>query len=773
MDAKLILVTLLHDVGKILQRAGERPRCVLEGDFHEHDRLTCDFLQDYLGEEYVKIFKEGKWRVADYASASERIGTEAGPQQPFTTPLLDPVLDVSPNDLDKLRDKEVWYPVTYIDFNARPESYGTRKMSEAFVSYKKIEEVLKSLAEKAKKIKDPLSLLETYDYIYRTVALLVPAAVYQAVPNTTLYGHSRLAAPLSVCQKVRLLLIDVKGIQRFLTNVKGEAETSKRLRGRSFFLQLLQRALTDKLAEVLGLTSLHNISFEPGKLIFVACGLDEKKVKDVEKVLTDLEEWSAYELQFAYSLSGEIEVAKMKIYSENEEDRDFQRALDEAFKNLRTVGRPSVTKDVKVDYFGDLSPRYYEVDKVEGIETLTAGEVTPRAETGRPQYISEMNLISLIVGHSTRNLDYVIEVVYKDGARGENAYRDNVGEIYIEPLNVGFLLVHNVRGDESRKGTTGNRKDVAFLKSLIQTKKDVAKRIRVFAVNDTTNFVLEELAEEGVSFGYITLSTYHPVDEGGRFKSLDELGNYLALGVTDGDRIGEIAKRLSAFPGRFMTFSTLLDFAFAHVVVREVTDRTGQGAPVVILYSGGDDLAVYGKWDEAFELLVRLSKLVRRVIPSISVSGGVFVFKKKYPIAYAYSFAREYEALAKAERTGSGGRVASNIFEKYREGSKELTSLSWEEAEEFLTVAKNIGDKVPSAYLYKLYQIGSMVEAGEDHRALVSYAYLNARNEKYAEEMKGIYKKFLTYPGDDAEKVLSFLLKFRTAVNMYSLLKRE
>ena len=54
IDYRLVLVTYLHDVGKVLLRNGESPKCQIEG--YAHDRLTCDFLQDYLGNEYVDIF---------------------------------------------------------------------------------------------------------------------------------------------------------------------------------------------------------------------------------------------------------------------------------------------------------------------------------------------------------------------------------------------------------------------------------------------------------------------------------------------------------------------------------------------------------------------------------------------------------------------------------------------------------------------------------------------------------------------------------------------
>jgi Predicted hydrolase of the HD superfamily (permuted catalytic motifs) len=87
------------------------------------------------------------------------------------------------------------------------------------------------------------------------------------------------------------------------------------------------------------------------------------------------------------------------------------------------------------------------------------------------------------------------------------------------------------------------------------------------------------------------------------------LADYIALGVVDGDKISEIVRKLSYYPTRFMTFATLLDLAYTHVVTRFVEDnRKGEGYPVIVLYSGGDDLAVYGKWDKVLDLLIQLSE---------------------------------------------------------------------------------------------------------------------------------------------------------------------
>ncbi|WP_252896936.1 hypothetical protein [Metallosphaera hakonensis] len=541
MNEKLMLVTLLHDVGKILLRAGEEPSCELGQEFYKHDRLTCDFIMEYLGREYVELFKEGQWKIADYASASERMEARTL-GKPESVPLLDPALDVQPHeDLSKWDEESRWYPVTYVNFNATPHTYTARKRAKAQLNYEGIHETLRTLAEQAKSIVDPEALLETYDFIYRTVALFVPAAVYRAIPNTSLYGHSRLAAPLCVYDQVRLLVVDIKGIQKFITSARGEAESSKRLRGRSFFLQLLQRALSDKIADVLGISVLHNISFEPGKLILIVH--DDLKSK-VDEVLAKVEEWSNFEIQFASSISREkLNVRDIKIYDEKSRDDQFQKALQNVFKSLEIVGRPTVVEEVGVDYFGDIYPasRLVKTKGVDGIDSLTAGEMKEEDK------ISEINLISLIVGHSTRNLKFVVEVMYKDGTKGENGYRRigvsneyRVGEIYIEPLNVGFLLVQQV--EDGRKGRdeyeTKGREITALLQSLIQIKKESAKRIRIFKVNDTMNFIYPELTKlfDKISFGYITLSNYHPVDKQGKFISLDDMANYIAWGSLTGIR---------------------------------------------------------------------------------------------------------------------------------------------------------------------------------------------------------------------------------------------
>lgn len=775
---KIMIVTLLHDVGKVLQRSGKYNKnlCGLGKDFYEHDKYSCSFIKEYLGEDYAELFKQKVWHVADVVTASEREPLEES-KDITSTPLKFPTI-------------EKYYNVTYVDFNATKETYRLLDRKDAFTNYEKIYDTLIRLAEKAKMIKDSQSLLETYDYIYRTTTLLVPSAVYKAQPDISLYAHSRLAATFSPYKKFRLLLIDFSGIQKFVTNVTRESEASKRLRGRSFFLQLLQIGLTDKLAEMLKVSSMSNLMPEPGK-IFLPIG-ERESCEKVKKLLLDLTDWLDYELQFKMTCSDETyDTSQLAFSSEPTSDKiNFNEVTDRLFRELEII-KPDFTQIGNVikaayqDFFYSISSRVI-TDK-EKFKVIIPGEEVDR--------VSLINFITLILGHYMRGAEYIIEVIYKDKEKGENRAHEGYGEIYIDPLNIGFFIINN--------------KDK--LEDALESVKGKCERIKILKVNESVDFIgnVEEFLKvcDKITFGYINISTYHPMTPEGNFKSLDDMGNYIAIGFIDGDRIGETLRNLKTL-GRQFTFSLLLDFVFSHIVYTyiqgQIQKQLGKSSEtnLVLLYSGGDDLAVYGKWDEVLKLISELGSFIPEVL-NISVSGGVFVFKQKYPIYYAYFNARKLEDEAKSQKKKFNiqeGVASSNIFEYYinqakttgeiaeiSRGNYELTNiLRWEDVSKAVNTAEELSRKkeIPSSFLYKIYEIASGSEESlrseiDVLRSLVSYAYLIARNEKSFKDAREIIIKSNVFDLPDYPKTstpmdaLNNLLKVRTVINMYSMLSRE
>ncbi|BBG27761.1 Cas10/Cmr2 second palm domain-containing protein [Sulfuracidifex tepidarius] len=836
---KMMLVAYLHDVGKLLQRAGDREdTCALGEGFHEHDEFSCGFMKRYLGEEYEKLFKSSGWKKSDYASASERIRRE-GTREVSTTPLLHPAKD-------REEEGNCWYPVTFLSWSAPSGTYflDNKTAARSRINYKNIVKELRRLAREISTIEDPLCLLETYEYVMRTVGTLVPAAVYMAQPNTSIYGHSRLASsiyPATRTGKYSLFLVDTKGIQRFVTNVKGESEASKRLRGRSFFLQLLQQAMVDRIASVLQLSEVNNISFEPGRLIFMVPGRPEEKKREVENLLQEISKWSEFELQFTTSLSDEKEISKLKFYVEEEErsnkemkqgkeqDREerksnFEEALDQIFKEQRLVVFPSILERPSQDKFGEVTSKWIEVDdeNISWLNTLAPGEF----EVG--DKLSIMNLISLIVGHSARNLKAVVEVIENDlkGEKGEPSEKDRtrdeyeeefayysqkgargesvrIGKIRIAPLGISFYLIHSPE--------TRDIDVTPVVESLISTLRRETNRVKVFKINDPLNFVFNLSDKSNLTFGYMIVNTFHPVEKdtgvtGLKFKTLDLMGDFIGMGSIDGDEIGTLVKTLSRYPSRFMTFSVLLNFVFTYYMVKRIEEISGNDTiDVVLLYSGGDDLVVYGRWEDTLRVLADLAEGVERMLGYITVSGGFTVFKPAYPLYRAYYESREFEEIAKREKKElgkKGGYVAGNVLEPYLEdvSRRGVRIYSWEDVKKTLEKADSLmkETEIPNGYLYKLHQLGTEifesvldsinsdergnVKYGErassletwKARSLVSYAYMNARNpETFAKASKIL--DLIPYPGGPAteDEVIRSIVRARTAIQFYSLKSRN
>lgn len=834
------LFALLHDVGKVFVRAGRTRddvkegvcRAFAEGGGYAHDALSCQFIADSFGREYAEAFvkEKGLWELGDWASATERVPGERANIEVSNVPLLDPVFTSAiilkakregksaeeelKSRLNGLKKEKAWRPVVQVDFGAPPNVYYLRDYEGArkFINYQKIAEELEGLGRAVGKLKGDRARLVTMDAVLRYLTLFVPAAVYGTlVPDTSLYGHSRLAAAVAGNSSFRLLFIDIKGIQRFISSVSGEANAAKRLRGRSFFLQLLQEAIMAWLTAEMGVTQVDNLVFEPGKfLLAVPPDFDEGKLRDR---LRELSEWLDYQVQFTVSMSEAIGQDAICFYS-CEGKEGAKRFGDQLLKLLDSqgvVGRPRQVEGARLDAYGEPSSKLFVVGEVNGWEGLVAGKLGPG------DYISLVNLISLVLGHSMRSaarLRVLVLHLEEDLIReGPPAFLvGDSGVVYLAPLKVLLVIVP---GEE--------RLDVrALFEGIgrVAGKGLAADWAKVITVNDTSSFVDVGLANElyglgvgEVAFDWAAFSTFHPVSGGtGAMMDLDEMGNYLAIASLDGDGIGDLVKALSPYPGRFVTFSVVLNFAFSSVLERaferafagglEIGGAGGEcgrvypgkqlrGIRAAILYSGGDDLVMYGEWRDVVTAITDLVKEVRELLPSITVSGGVAVFKPKFPLRYAYSASRGLEGSAKNERELGGGRVVLNVSEKYRVPGrgerKEYASLSWEELEEYFTLSEALlrTGEIPSAYLYKVYEAGEMAEEeGNAPRALVTYAYLNARTG-YLEKLKRYIKclrealgrepsiKLLDYTEGSTDEVLGQVMKFRVAVNMYSLMSRS
>jgi len=139
------------------------------------------------------------------------------------------------------------------------------------------------------------------------------------------------------------------------------------------------------------------------------------------------------------------------------------------------------------------------------------------------------------------------------------------------------------------------------------------------------------------------------------FKTFEEYAGATNLGVLrmDVDGLGK----------RFITgFDSISQYkVFSKRLVDFFEEETGkiQQEPTFkpylnIIYAGGDDLFVVGRWDKVIDFAERIRKETKERFASngISISGGVTIVQPKFPISKAAELAGDAEAAAKHFRDG-------------------------------------------------------------------------------------------------------------------------
>lgn len=139
------------------------------------------------------------------------------------------------------------------------------------------------------------------------------------------------------------------------------------------------------------------------------------------------------------------------------------------------------------------------------------------------------------------------------------------------------------------------------------------------------------------------------------FKTFEEYAGSTDLGILRMDVDGLGKRFIVGFDSisQYKTFSKrLVDFF-------EEETRNIQQEPVFkpylnIIYAGGDDLFVVGRWDKVIDFAERIHQETKDRFGNdgISISGGIAVVQPKFPISKAAELAGEAENAAKQFRNG-------------------------------------------------------------------------------------------------------------------------
>ncbi len=546
---------------------------------------------------------------------------------------------------------------------------------------------------------------------------------------------------------VMLVGVDLSGIQSFIYDI-ASSKAAKSLKGRSFYLQLLAEAMLNKFKtnENINAKSAHVLYASGGKFYLLLPNTQTVKnaIEEIKKEV-ERELWSLHKGKISINIDS-VAFAYRNNYAEKEnwlEIEDYKQEKKQ-LKDLWKLLADKITKQKEQKFKSLLisEETFNEFFNEKNEKLAVGGNVEICAVTGEElnetnieiynkedvknnrdiekKYTTKEVLEQTELGKKLKDADFILSF---NNLQGENTFL-NKKSTSIKILDTIFYLIDDKELEkETRKITSADFCNVQFI--------------------NNTNFLKKPIDGLNVSYGF---QFYGGNKQAMKNKFEEKTFNELAktdnnentlLGILrmDIDNLGKIfiegfdPKRMS-----FSAFSTLsfhLDLFFSGYLnnLRDnfiEKDENGNDKfdeynfPIYqfrdwlnILYSGGDDLFVIGRWDKTIEF----AELVRKEFAEyskrneIGISGGISFVHEKFPIAKAADLAGDAEKNSK----NFEGKNATTFFGE---------TISWNKEFEIVKNYKNQFIKFINE---------NDLSKGILHK-LMLYAEMKKQNEKNAEK---------------------------------------
>ena len=740
MEEKVLnaaLAGLLHDVGKFAQRAGQKPGPDFSkedsGSHGYHALLSQQFVADYVPASLKKGLSSVLYhhrsdlhqqeietiRKSDHLAAGERrTGSDdhASPQNARLIPILSSVAlltDASGG----------WaHELAALDVSDVKAVYPTPNKSGDYAAlWKEMNGELNGWKQQMGKDWDVQS---GEDYFITLAAVLhkylwcIPSATpwqesekdkpYRAWPDVSLYDHCRLTSAIAACltsdgalpdekgtQPVALLARgDFSGIQNFIYRIsRPDADTehiAKRLRGRSFYVQLLTEVVVDWILREIGLPTVCAIFVGGGRFDLLLPLSAQGKLVDLQN---QLEDWLLQKFQGEIGVLMAVEQAKPGDFSDT---REISRKLDSKLEGLKR--RKWQNHLAQTDFFEPAGEQWH-VCKV--------CQLTPMDESGTCPLCSQQANIGKHLPHA-RCLAFCYN--------GEPSW--NPEQIIKFPDSPFGVRVAIVRNDDNLENLLASRCRVV-LYSVNQTRDfiraGVASSFRFLAnsapkAQEKLQFSDEQPVAKGDVLHFEALAA---LSQGAKRLGIlkadvDRLGLVMSEGLTEAESAKPKNQLLRPTLSRVASLSRMLDVFFAGIlnqVCQEVFEewqaktRNEYAAKTdglfYVMYSGGDDLFIVGPWDQILVLALRIQQKFQAFSgqnPNLTLSGGYVQVKPRYPVQKFATLVDDAEGLAKKER---------NQFAAFGE-AMQWNEFEWLQGQANGWVAAISEKKLPSGLIYDL-----------------------------------------------------------------------
>jgi CRISPR-associated protein Csm1 len=517
-------------------------------------------------------------------------------------------------------------------------------------------------------------LAETLLFTLHKYGTVLPSCVGEEI---SLYDYARMKASIAIClshfdmndlPEKPLLMVggDVGGIQDYIYDIVSK-NASKNLKGRSYFIQLLVDTILHKVLKDLDLYQTNIVFGSGGKFFLLAPNIDAVKTK-LETI----------ELAISKSLFTQFKTTLTLFLSSQE--LSLKTLLED--KNIGTYWKrlyASLNKKKRQKFsflFNDLENNFFDPSELGGLQvrdTITNEEIGRDDETfiikgAIPKIATAIeieagiNLLSrtsyeqIMLGFLLKSEMYRISGDEDIDIQlpASDIYRDNRK---YTPLSIGvshYILNDNKFTINSLKPTPDHILTVNDYSFLKKSSTSLIHGFEYYGGNDYPKIdVMDGSYQLTVSKTFSEMAGMS--EEERDYVVPFQETKFKRFGVLrmDVDGLGNVFS--SVFEGygslsHYASLSRHMDWFFKGYLNTIWNETTERRENTQIIYSGGDDLFLVGKWD----LIIEFAERIREDFtawtcnnPQLSISGGIAVVTAKFPISKSAIMAGDAEDKAK------------------------------------------------------------------------------------------------------------------------------
>lgn len=350
----VILGALLHDIGKLIQRAQKNPREQRHTSWGEKwfdknfsDKLTPMF--DIKTKQIVSSAIGNHHEYEEYITLADAIsaGMERIPLKneeegdPFTDRLISALSRIS---ISNKRKEDRYHKLALLGETNFEEVFPETNKNNPSEDYVGLLDRFNDEVESLNFTRSsPLQVIEQIYFLLWKYTWCIPSAAYHNEPDVSLFDHLKTTAAITACLydyknegneinidglTFQLIGGDISGIQAYIFEVlTQQGKVAKRLRARSLFIQLLSEIASHKILHAFSLPLCNLIISAGGNFYILVPNIKDARNR-LDKLQTEFDNWTLKELRAELS----IHLASSEI--SGKELRNFSKVSDQLKNKL-------------------------------------------------------------------------------------------------------------------------------------------------------------------------------------------------------------------------------------------------------------------------------------------------------------------------------------------------------------------------------------------------------------------------------------------------------